>query len=133
MNWPAHIAFNGTNDDGVNFTRKMSTLEAFAAFLGFVSDPDLVRGKKVVIFTDNAGFFFAFLNGHSRCSFLHSLCKGLQYVAIALNTTLHVEKVKRRSDTPTIVADMLSKGFLQEACDLLSDPMPNPKQSLKCA
>ena len=103
LNWPAHIAFNGTNDDGVNFTRKMSTLEAFAAFLGFVSDPDLVRGKKVVIFTDNAGFFFAFLNGHSRCSFLHSLCKGLQYVAIALNTTLHVEKVKRRSDLGSIL------------------------------
>ena len=129
VNWPPHIAFDGSNDKGVKFARKMSTLEAYAAFIGLISEPDLVRGKRVAIFTDNAGFFYAFLNGHSRCSFLHTICKAMHFVAKALNITLHVEKVKRRSDTPTIVADMLSKGLIKEALDLLSDPMPNPSRA----
>ena len=128
LNWPKWLIMGKTNSLGIRFSRKLSTLEAVAGLLGFTSEPDLVRNKHVVIRTDNIGFVYAFENGTSTCLYLHSVCKALDYVAKALNATLAVEKVYRRSGTGAVVADELSKGRVSMALNHLPDPMEFPSR-----
>ena len=124
--WPELIRHNKPNSLNDRFAFKMSSLEAFAALMGLVSEPDLVRNKRLIIFTDNSGFYYSFANGHSKCLYLHTLVKALHYVSKALNTNLHVEKTTRRSNAGAIVADELSRGALGKAMSLLSDPSETP-------
>ena len=126
LNWPPMIRFNTPNSYQVTFAHKMSTLEAFAALMGLVSEPDLIRNKSVVINTDNNGFRYAFLNGHSRCLYLHSIVKALHYVSKALNVYLRIEKVPRRVGKGAEIADELSRGNLGKAMSLLPDPADLP-------
>ena len=49
LNWPPMIRFNTPNSYQVTFAHKMSTLEAFAALMGLVSEPDLIRNKSSII------------------------------------------------------------------------------------
>ena len=79
----------------------------------------------MVIRTDNVGFVYAFDNGISTCLHLHTVVKALDFVAKALNATVTVEKVLRRSGTGAIVSDELSKGQTTTALSHLSDPMPS--------
>ena len=123
ITWPAWLIKGESNSLGIRFSRKLSTLEAIAGLLGFTSEPDLVRNKHVVIRTDNVGFVYAFDNGTSTCLYLHTVVKALDFVAKALNATVTVEKVLRRSGTGAIVADELSKGHITTALSHLSDPM----------
>lgn len=126
MPWPDMIRLNKPNTYQVKFAHKMSTLEAFAALMGVVSEPDLVRNKRLVINTDNSGFYYSFLNGHSKCLYLHSVVKALHYTSKALNITLHVEKIPRRVNLGAKIADELSKGELGKAMSMLSDPADLP-------
>lgn len=126
LRWPDLIRFNRPNTFNVKFAHKMSTLEAFAALLGVVSEPDLVRNKRLVINTDNSGFYYSYLNGHSRCLYLHSIVKAIHYTSKALNITIHIEKIPRRVSVGAKIADELSKGQLGTAMSLLSDPADLP-------
>ena len=128
MNWTANVRNNLPNRFNVKFAFKLSTLEAFAATMGLISEPDLIRGKRVVIETDNSGFVYAYANGNSTCVYLHSICKALRYICLALNTTLYVEKVKRRTGPGPTCADELSKGNIKTGLLLLSDPMSEPSR-----
>ena len=123
--WPEELRGEKTNSKGVGFKNKLTTLEAYAAIVGFVSEPDLVGNKRVVIKTDNAGFVFAYAKATSRCLYAHTLCKALHYVAASLNSTLIVEKTPRRSGKGEEVADELSKGNVSRALEQMDDPMPS--------
>ena len=122
--WPPLIRENKTNSMGVRFASKLSTLEAAAALMGVCSEPDLIRNKKLVIFSDNSGFVFAFLKGHSKCLYVHSVCKALHYVGKALNCSITVEKVPRRESVSEKVADDLSKGLVEKALRQMDNPSP---------
>ena len=122
--WPDCIRENQRNTLGVTFGNKLTTLEGVAALAGFLSEPDLVRNKAVTILTDNIGLVYAFEKGHSKCLYAHTIAKALHYVSVALNTSLKVEKVKRRSCVGAIVADDLSKGDIPAAISLMDDPSP---------
>ena len=123
LEWPPLVRDGLRNSYGVTFSSKLTTLEGFAALVGLVSEPDLVRGKSVVIFTDNIGLCYAFSKGHSRCEYAHTIAKALHYSAVALNVSLKVEKTPRRSDLGEVVADELSKGMVSKALSLMEDPM----------
>ena len=122
MAWPKLVQTNMAGSAGVTFGKKLTTLEGFAALVGLVSEPDLVRNKRLIIFTDNAGLFFAYASGHSRCKFAHTICKALHYVGRALNVDIWVEKTPRRSGVGEVVADELSKGNVEVARGLMGDP-----------
>ena len=122
MAWPALIRNNTPNSHGVKFARKMSCLEAFAALAGLCSEPDLVRNKNVTIRSDNIGFVISYEKGHSRCPYLHTMAKALHFAAECLNTSLFVEKIKRRTGTGPTVADELSHGNISEALAILEHP-----------
>ena len=125
MAWPELAGGGTTNSRGVSFSSKLTTLEALAALVGFVSEPDLVRNKSVLIKTDNIGFMYAYDKGHSKCEYAHSVCKALHYVAESLNSTLVVVKTPRRSGVGEVVADELSKGNIERAMELMTDAMPS--------
>ena len=120
--WPELIQTNGRNSLGTNFARKLTTLEGAAALMGLVSEPDLIRNKNVVIFTDNAGLTFAYEKGHSKCPYANTIAKAINYMGKALNATVWVQKTPRRSNLGEIVADELSKGNLEVAMSKMGDP-----------
>ena len=62
--WPELVRLNKPNAHNDRFAFKTSTLEAFAALLGVVSEPDLVRNKTLLVYTDNIGFYYSYSNGH---------------------------------------------------------------------
>ena len=126
MAWSPLVRDGTKNSLGVSFSSKLTTLEGYAALVGLVSEPDLVRGKTVVVYTDNAGLCYAYAKGHSRCEYVHSICKALNYVAVALDVNLIVEKTPRRSGRGKIVADELSKNNVSKALSLMDDPMKEP-------
>ena len=47
----------------------------------------------------------------------------MKAIARSLNAEIHVVKVKRRSDNMSLVADLLSKGHLDEARLRMEDPV----------
>ena len=47
----------------------------------------------------------------------------MKVIARSLNAEIHVAKVKRRSDSMSLVADLLSKGHLDEAKSMMTDPV----------
>ena len=126
LEWPSLVREGTKSSLGVSFSAKMTTLEGYAALAGLVSEPDLVRNKNLVIFTDNIGLCYAYAKGHSRCLYAHSVAKALHYVAVSLNVNLRVEKTPRCSGRGEVVADELSKGNITKALALMDDPMKNP-------
>ena len=126
--WPANIHKNKPNSAGECFAHKTSTLEAAAALLGLCSEPDLIRNKRVVIFCDNNGFVMSYAKGHSRCGYLHTISKAINYIASSLNCDLHVEKITRRTGQGACVADDLSKGNIETALNTLEHPAPMPSR-----
>ena len=124
MPWPELIRDDKPSSLGVKFANKLTTLEAAAALMGMCSEPDLIRNKRLIIFSDNSGFVFAFAKGHSKCPYAHSVCKAVHYVGWALNCSVSVEKVPRRSSLGAIIADDLSKGLVESARERMGDPSP---------
>ena len=126
--WPTNIHKNKPNAAGIRFAHKTSTLEAAAALLGLCSEPDLVRNKRLVIFSDNDGFVKSYAKGHSRCGYLHTMSKAINYVASCLNCNLSVESIQRRSGQGACVADDLSKGNIETALETLECPARLPSR-----
>ena len=117
--WPESINHNLPNSFGHKFAQKLTVLEALAALQLFISQPDVVRGRNVTIWTDNSGLYWAFKKSSSRCLYVYTVTKSLYTVARALDCRVRIEKVKRCSNLPSLVADTLSKGEIQSAMDLM--------------
>ena len=69
------------------------------------------------------GFVRSFAKGYSRCLYTYTIFLAMKAIARSLNAEIHVVKVKRRSDNMSLVADLLSKGHLDEARLRMEDPV----------
>ena len=116
--WPELIREDRKNRWGMKFARKLSVLEAVAALGLLSSEPVLLKGRNVRIFSDNIGFVLSYRKGNSTCSYLVTVIKALNAVAMGLNIGLTVSWSPRVSGTGEEIADHLSKGRIEEALAL---------------
>ena len=119
--WPENINNNYPNCFGHKFSQKLTVLEALAALQLLISQPDVIRGRNVTIWTDNAGLYWAFRKASSKCLYVYTLSKAIYTVARSLDCNVRIEKIRRCSDIPSTVADSLSKGSIADALELMGD------------
>ena len=133
--WPNIIRHDMENDLGQSFARRLYILEGLAALALLCSEPDLVRGKAVRIFSDNTGYVAGQNKGSSSCEYLMTVIMATEAVARALDIQLRVCWSPRRSGTGENVADDLSKGDFASAREELPrfrlDPSEIPRSLVK--
>ena len=124
--WPINIKKNLKNRHGVRLGSKLSMLESTAVLTIICCFGQLLKNRHVVVKTDNIGVVWAMRKKHSRDLYCYSTAKATAYIADKLNIKLRVEKVPRCSDGPTTVADLLSKGDMYAALDIMGEADPTP-------
>ena len=113
--WPLLVRENRSNEDGEKFASKLSVLEAVAALALMSSEPALLKGRAVRIFTDNKGFYYSYNKGYSSDPYLMTVVMALSAMARALDINLWVRWTPRRSGLGERVADDLSKADFRAA------------------
>ena len=93
----------------------MSFLELVGWSLTVSCFPDLVSNSEVVTRIDNAGTCVLWERGYDlRCEVVSCLLQQTQVVAMGLNAVATVKKVTRCSEIGPVLADLLSKGEMEE-------------------
>ena len=133
MPWPSLIRDNRMNSLGVKFANKLTSLEGFAALLGFIAVPDLVRNRDVRIYCDNSGFVAVYRKKHSSCEYAYTVAKALHDVADGLGSIVRVVKTKRCSGEGEIAADSLSKGDWAVAWGSMPEKNVDPERIPRAA
>jgi hypothetical protein len=111
MPWPQWINLGFPNEDGVVFKSKLTCLEMLGPLVILATMADEVRGKHVICWVDNQGSCDVYRKGHStKCVYTSCIAKACYDVAEGLETTLTVRKIRRCSDSWSVVADAISKG-----------------------
>ena len=119
--YPDKIRKGIPNRLGQSLSNKLSFLESCAALLGMTMCPELLLNNTVYIYTDNSGLVRSFQKGSSRCLYTYSIILAIRALARSFNSRVMIVKVKRCSNTLSSVADMLSKGQLDEAKEHMID------------
>ena len=118
MAWPDFIKNNSEVAGCGHVGAKLSFLEAVAALCAVIADPASITAKVVTIHSDNLGLVLAWRKGSSRCLLTYSIILALKKLESALCLRLDIVKVPRCSSPQSSVADMLSKGLLQQVWKL---------------
>lgn len=119
LTWPEWLQRDGMNGLGVKFASKLSFLEALAALIGVMLRPQLFKGKRLLIHTDNAGFVGAWRRQSGKDVYLHTVIHALKFLERGLEMELHVHKITRCSTDSDQVADYLSKDRVGRARSLV--------------
>ena len=120
------IRYNAANRVGVKLASKLTFLEACAGLLLLCSDPDTLRNRSLVIRTDNMGLVWCWKKGNSKCLYTYTVCHAMDTVARSMGVKLDVQKVARCSNRGSVTADLLSKGMIQEAWEVMEDCRAEP-------
>ena len=123
--WPAAIR-NNTPVEGEQLANKMMFLESVAILAGVVAAPDKVRGQAIMAHCDNSAAVCGFRKRHSKELLAYSALKAANTVAEGLGATLTVGKIKRVSCVGALVADLLSKGDVEQALYYMENAEPEP-------
>ena len=113
--WPEAI-FLRTDEKGAKFSSKMTTLEMVGLLLPFLSIPETVRGKNIILGVDNISVVFGWENrsvsGDRSASVL---IRALHIVSSFLETRIFVHHVPRCSSLASIMADNLTRASTAKA------------------
>jgi len=108
--WPKRVASGGWRIDGIKVGRKLSALELIGPLITIVAARNLLRGKAIRIWVDNAGSVAIWKKGFSTsCALSSCIVTTMAAVAGALNINMEIEKITRCSGTGAKLADALSK------------------------
>ena len=129
--WPPSIRNNEEVNPGGNCPpQKLAYhtmfLEAVAALSSILICPERLMNSTAVVYSDNSGVISGFKRGHSAETLAQCVIKACIEVAQGLNCKLDIRKVTRCSARGPTAADLLSKGKLQPALDLLDNPADSP-------
>ena len=128
MAWPRVIQLGIKNRAGHKFNNKLTMLEGAAALALMCSEPLLLKGRNIKVWTDNSGLAYSFKKGNSSCPYAATIIKAMDSVARALDCKLIVVKTPRVSGEGEFVADALSKGRISEALDRLPGHRGGPSE-----
>ena len=83
---------------------------------------ELVRGRHLTVWVDNAGSVAIWQKGYSgNCRLSTAIVTATSAVAAALGCTLDIQKISRCSNTPAKMADCLSKAEFVECRRIASE------------
>ena len=100
---------------GTMWKRKMSFLELLGWTLVICGFPDIVANSEVTTRIDNSGTVAIWQRGYDlRCDVVSCLLQQTQVVVMGLNAVSTVQKVTRCSERGAVLADLLSKGKIEE-------------------
>jgi hypothetical protein len=116
--WPDTFILERTDASGTRYGNKTTTLECLGMLLPFLTRPDLVTGRHIVLRVDNVACVYGFDNGQVKGDETASiLIRSAKIIAAYLGTVIHVQHVKRRSGWEAELADNLSRqettGFIE--------------------
>ena len=98
------------NSDMIKFDRKMSVLELLGPLALVTCAPDRVRNKHLEIHVDNQGVVSIYAKGYSTsCLYCYTLAVAIFEISIAFSYHVTLSKIRRCSNTGSVIADMLSK------------------------
>jgi len=107
--WPPNIKTD-LDEKGAAFKSKMTTLELVGLFLPFLTMPETLRGRHVVLRVDNKSVVHAWQNKSSKGDATASaLVRALMVVTAYLECHVYVEHTKRNSTTESYLADCLTR------------------------
>ena len=107
--WPANIKTE-VDEKGAAFKSKMTTLELVGLLLPFLTIPDLLQGRHVVLGVDNKSVVHAWQNKSCKGDITASvLARALLVVTSFLECRLYVEHVMRNTTTESYLADCLTR------------------------
>jgi len=113
--WPKRVAAGGWMIDGLKVGRKMSALELVGPFVFIAAGQEILAGKHVNIWVDNAGSVAIWNKGYSNnCRLSTAIVTAISAIAAATRCTVNVRKVLRCSNTGAVLADQLSKAQFKE-------------------
>jgi hypothetical protein len=117
--WPKRVNAGGWRIDGKKVGRKLSALELVGPLAAVAAGRSKFANQHVTIWVDNAGSVAIWKKGYStRCRLSSTIVTTLHAIACAIGCTVHIEKIRRCSNTQAATADALSKGQFAAARQL---------------
>ena len=110
MEWPHVLLTCAKNRKGKYFGSLSSTLEAVGLLLPFLSIPEQLRGRHVLLEVDNSSVIYAWKKKHAKNDVeLSLLIRCLIVFESFLECKIHVQHIARRSNDMAILVDNLSR------------------------
>ena len=110
LSWPRKINCGVKAEDGKKLSKKLSALELVGPLVAISAAEQLGPGYPMRIWVDNIGSVLIWKKGYSSsCALCNTIVKAIATVAAALGCRLTVEKIRRCSSKPAILADALSR------------------------
>jgi hypothetical protein len=110
ITWPLEFLNNARDSKGAYFGSKSATLEMIGVILPFLSIPQELAGKNLVIFVDNMSIVYGWENGYVKNDSAASiLIRALQLISMYLGAPIYIEHVGRCSNKWATMADSLSR------------------------
>jgi hypothetical protein len=110
MQWPESFITTATDNSGIRFGDKTTTLEMFGLLLPMLVAPELFKNSHVLFRVDCFGTIFGMWNGSSKGGKIASiLIRTAHLIAAYLECTMHVQHLPRMSNWGAEVTDRLSR------------------------
>ena len=108
--WKEEMITKKKDDKGARMGSKTTFLETVGMTVSWLTYPEEMAGKHIVMSTDNTGCFFGWENKHVKGDNLASvLIRVILVLSTYMNAAVHVEKVMRKSTWGSDMADKLSR------------------------
>ena len=108
--WPKYFITEATDEKGVRFGDKSTTLEVIGVLIPFLLCPELLRNQHILVKVDSFGAIFSLINKHAKGDKCASVfVRALFLIASYLECRVHVQHLPRMSDWGAEVTDRLSR------------------------
>ena len=108
--WNDDMITTQKDSKGARYGSKTSTLEMVGLIIPFLSVPELLKDKHVLLTTDNISCVFGWENKAIKGDISASiLVRTLAIVSVFLNCTVYVRHEKRKSSWESLLADRLTR------------------------
>jgi len=133
MFWPADFITSLTDEKGVRFGDKTTTLEMIGLLMPLILVPELVAGRHVRFMVDCFGTVYGMHNRAAKGDSCASVFIRAAYlIAAYLECTIHVQHLPRVSDWGAQVTDRLSRGSTSTKQDKMLVRAFNNRQIPSC-
>jgi len=119
VTWPMYLLAKAVDRKGAHFGCKTATLEAVGTLLPFLTIPEALRGRHVILKLDNMAVVHGWASKGVRKDVAASiLIRAIHLIGSYLGCMIHVEHLPRMSSDLSKLADHLSRKATTSAEDL---------------